>query len=349
MVRIGLIGCGAAGMNHLGYMLNTPDLQVGAVCDVNPEYVERAAKRAGAPGYTDAAEMMDREPLDAVAVIATAHAHYKLARLAAERKLHTLIEKPLTVVSKEGWELVKAFRKAKRLLAVTYTYRFVDETRRMKDLIARGTIGELVELRHIAWGGFPAPYPAGTEARVKFDRLYEPDIRGILFDCGIHTFDLFRWLSGQKYVKFVGLGACHQGYAYPDSGTVLCEMTGGVRALYDHGSLPYYLGGEDGICLGMMAAAGRKGSLVWKIVAGKTGKGYISEFQVNTRRGAKITTGPLFSKCRDLEYREFVKSVRAGRLLGHFPTPEEAAQATDDANAAVDAVMKNLIRAKRRK
>ncbi len=342
-VRIGLIGCGAAGMSHLKAILAARGLHLRAVCDLNPDYAKRAAELAGVPPYLDAGAMMANEDLEAVAIIATAHAHYPLLKLAAEHKLHVICEKPLTVKSADGDRIVAAFRKANRLLAVTFTYRYVPSTRRMKRLIDRGTIGRVLEVRHVSWCGLAEKHAPGTENRVKYDALYSRDIRGILFDCGVHTFDLFRWLSGQEYVRFLGMGACHKGYAYPDSASVLWEMTGGVRGLYEHGPLPHYMDGADGIPLSTLCVAGTKGSLVLKIAVARDGDGYQSEFQTHTKRGSRSEMVPLFGKLRDRQHADFARSVRAGELRGAFPSPQDANKATDAANKAVDAVMRNVI------
>ncbi|MBN1676366.1 MAG: Gfo/Idh/MocA family oxidoreductase [Kiritimatiellae bacterium] len=346
-VRIALIGCGAAGMSHLKAMLSVRGLQLKAVCDLNRKYAKRAAEFAGVPFYLDAETLMKREELDGVAIIATAHAHYPLLMLAARHKLHAICEKPLTLKPAEGKRVVAAFKRARRLLAVTFTFRYVPSTRRLKQFIDKGTIGKVLEVRHVGWGGLAEKYRAGTENRVKYDRMYEGDIRGILFDCGVHTFDLFRWLSGGEYVKFLGMGVCHKGYDYPDSGSVLCEMDNGVRCLYEHGPLPHYMNGADGIPLGTMCVAGTKGSLVFKIAVVRRNGHYLSEFQVHTKRGSRSEMVPLYGKLRDKQYADFVRSVRAGKLRGSFPSPEEANKATDAACRAVDAVLRNVVGTRR--
>jgi len=344
MIRIGLVGCGSAGRSHLQAMLGTRGLKVVAVCDINRNFAERAAQTAKASCYTDAETMMKKEPLNAVAIITTASAHYQIAKLAARYNLHVLCEKPLTLIPREGKELIGIFRRKKLLLAVTFTYRYLDTARTMKNLIDAGTIGKIVEMRHIAWFGKPAKYLAGTEAKTKYDRLYQPDIRGILFDCGVHTFDLFHWFSGEKYRKFIGMGVCHKGYAFPDSGTILSEMSGGIRCFYEHGPLPYYLGDVEGIGMGIIAVAGAHGSLIWKILNKKKKDKYYSEFQINTAAKQEILELPHYAKGRDRQYRDFVTSLAAGTLGGSFPAPEEANYATWAAARAVDAVMENIVR-----
>ena len=343
MVRIGLIGCGSAGMSHLKEMLGTRGLRVAAVCDLHEPFVRAASETAEAPAFTDAEEMMRSVDLDAVAIVATASAHYPLARLAAENGLHVLCEKPLTLRPAEGTRLIRMFERRGLILAVTFTYRFVAETKRMKTLIDAGELGEIVEVRHVSWGGLPEKHPEGTERRRKYDRMYEPDIRGILFDCGVHTFDLFRWLTGREYVRFLGMGSRRLGYDYADSGAILAEMTGGVRCVYDHGPLPHYLGGTFGICLSMVSVAGTRGSIVWNIDAGKEKGKYYSEFEVNTPKRSRRTRAPILDKCRDRQYRDFVASVRQGRLVGDFPTPHDANEATRATVKAVDAVMRHVV------
>jgi len=341
-LNVGLIGCGAAGMHHLEAMLGTKGIAVSAVCDINKACAGRAGRIAEANVYLDAGMMMRAEDLDAVSIITSAHTHYTLARLAAKHGLHVICEKPLTARESQGKTLVRLFGRAGLVLAVTFTYRYVEETRLMRRLIQTGTIGRLLELRHTGWGGLPRKYRKGTAERKKYDVVYGPEIRGIIFDCGVHTFDLFRWLSGEEYVTFVGMGACHQGYPFPDSATVTCEMTGGVKCLLDHGPLPYHMNGASGIPVGIIAAAGTKGSIVWKIAYQREGDWYLSELAINTKERSRTKTFPLFSKCRDLQYRDFVRSVKAGKLVGAFPDPEDANGATAAANRALDAVMKNL-------
>ena len=120
-------------------------------------------------------------------------------------------------------------------------------------------------------------------------------------------------------------------------------MTGGVRCLYDHGPLPQYMNGASGIPLGTMCVAGTKGSLVFKIAVVRRSGRYESEFQIHTKRGSTSEMIPLYGKLRDQQHADFARSVRAGRLRGSFPNPEEANKATEAACKAVDAVVRNVI------
>ena len=70
--------------------------KIVALCDVDDNYLNRAAKRfSGAEKYNDFRRMMDRKDIDAVVVSTPDHTHAVASMAALRRGRHVYCEKPL--------------------------------------------------------------------------------------------------------------------------------------------------------------------------------------------------------------------------------------------------------------
>lgn len=237
-VRFGFFGCGQAGMNHLKALCGTPGAEIAAVCDMRREAAEKAARKFGIPHvYTDAEMLFKNENIDAIANVTSTGGHYPLTIMAAKHGKHVFLEKPMSTSSKQAEEMVKACRKAGVILAVTYTYRFVKETREMKKIIDSGKLGKILEIRYLRYQGEPHKYTKSSDMRRQRDNLYTKNGLGMIYDCGIHAIDLLCWYAGGGPVKMEAWGTYHQGYDYPDTATCLLEFPNGIKGIYDYGTM----------------------------------------------------------------------------------------------------------------
>ena len=87
-LRIGVIGTGSISHFHMGAYQKNPRVQLYAVCDLNLERAQKAAEKYGVPEervFTDMAEMLKLEEIDAVSVCTwnSAHAPCTIAALNA--------------------------------------------------------------------------------------------------------------------------------------------------------------------------------------------------------------------------------------------------------------------------
>jgi len=98
-IRIGVIGAGSfASRRHIPIIVNSQDAELVSLCRRNKEMLRRMAEHFNCNNtFTDYKEMLDSVEMDAV-LIATPHAlHYENAKLALEKGLHVLVEKPLAI------------------------------------------------------------------------------------------------------------------------------------------------------------------------------------------------------------------------------------------------------------
>ncbi|MDA4127726.1 MAG: Gfo/Idh/MocA family oxidoreductase [Thaumarchaeota archaeon] len=135
-IRVGVLGCGKNSANHLRVYARTPGVKLVAVCDPVPGRAEQMAREFGAEQTHLTHEAMLKLDLDLVDIVTEAHTHSTLAIQALESGHNVLVEKPMSLSSKDCQEMISASRRSGRLLCVQHNKRFyagVMEARRLID------------------------------------------------------------------------------------------------------------------------------------------------------------------------------------------------------------------------
>ena len=98
--NIASVGCGTVATRwHLptiAELTRKGDLNFIAVCDIDEAKASAVGKEYGLPYYTDAEEMLEKhKDIDVVDICAGDYEHHKVAKIAAEHKMHPIVEKPM--------------------------------------------------------------------------------------------------------------------------------------------------------------------------------------------------------------------------------------------------------------
>jgi predicted dehydrogenase len=140
--RIGVIGAGAWGPNHVRNFAALPDAEVVAVADLRDDRLARVKSLApGVALFKDAAEMIATAQPDAVVVSTPTKTHYEVVRQALLAGKHVLCEKPLTVTSEDADELVRLAAERDLRLMVGHVFMFNAGIVRLKEIIEAGDLG----------------------------------------------------------------------------------------------------------------------------------------------------------------------------------------------------------------
>lgn len=146
--RIGVVGAGWwASQHHIPSLLTYDGATLAAISDTDPERLERARK-AFDPElvFADPLEMMSAGVVDGV-IIATPHdAHYPLAAAALDAKLHTFVEKPLTIDPDHAWRLVELAARNGLHLSVGYTAQYDRAAQFLRKTVETGALGDLLTI-----------------------------------------------------------------------------------------------------------------------------------------------------------------------------------------------------------
>jgi len=131
MVKIGVIGTGKWGKNHIR-VFSGLDCDFVGIADINPER-KTLADEFNTGFFTDYKEML---PLvDAVTVVVPTDLHYKIVKDCLNAGKHVLVEKPVTLHADTTKELVDLAKEKGLILSVGYLFRFNPAVRKLKELV----------------------------------------------------------------------------------------------------------------------------------------------------------------------------------------------------------------------
>jgi predicted dehydrogenase len=154
MIKVGIIGLGRiADLHRLGYVDN-PEACIHAVCDVDPEAVEkRRGEWQTARGYLDYHELLADPDIDAVEILTPQTVHEPMVIDAARAGKHIAVQKPMTISLEGAERMLDAVAQANITYKVTDNYLFYPPIAFAKRLIDEGVIGEPCMLRMKFVGG----------------------------------------------------------------------------------------------------------------------------------------------------------------------------------------------------
>ncbi len=143
-LRIGAIGCGYWGPNLIRNFVEIPGVEVIAVADIHQEPLNRIKQRFplienSTRDYRDFFGMS----LDAVVIATPPATHYAIARDCMEHGLHVLVEKPITLNSKDAAELIQVAEANNCILMVGHTFEYNPAVRAVKEMIQSGELGDI--------------------------------------------------------------------------------------------------------------------------------------------------------------------------------------------------------------
>ncbi len=123
-IKVGVAGLGmVAQIMHLRYLKELEDFEIAAVCDISKSLCDYIGDAFGVSGrYTDAAEMIEKEDLDAIFILTFYHSEIAIA--AARKGIHVFCEKPVAFSVKECDEMIKAKNRAGTVFMIGYMKRF---------------------------------------------------------------------------------------------------------------------------------------------------------------------------------------------------------------------------------
>lgn len=195
-LRIGLIGCGGiANGVHIPGLLRVSECKIVALCDTDPNALQRTASRLGLSEdalFADYKAMIDSVPLDAVEICTPNNVHVPIAEYAVQKGLGINVEKPLGMNVAETEHLEALIEKHGVANMICYSYRFKPAVRFAKEIMDKGLLGEIVNV-HVEYLKSSA-FWEGRRLDWRFDKTVAGT--GVLGDLGAHLVDMAMLLCG---------------------------------------------------------------------------------------------------------------------------------------------------------
>lgn len=216
-VRVGVIGLGNMGQNHVRVLNRLPGVDLRAVSDPSAEAVERATRSRMARAYSDYVRMLANEDLELVVVAVPTHLHEEVAVAVLESGCHLLVEKPLAPDVPTATRLVELASTVDRIASVGHIERYNPVLLAAKRGLRSGELGRIFQVRANRTGPLPA--------RIS-------DV-GVVTDLATHDFDAVRYLVDHKIERVFAETARRMHRSHEDLFSGLMRFDDGSIALFD--------------------------------------------------------------------------------------------------------------------
>ncbi|MFI5385152.1 MAG: Gfo/Idh/MocA family protein, partial [Fimbriimonadales bacterium] len=257
---IGLIGCGGMGAANMRNLMNFPDVEVAALCDVDdnrmPNDINDVEKKYGRKPdvYKDYRKILDRKDIDAIIVGTPDHWHAMILIGACEAGKDAYCEKPMSHNIVEAVSMAGAVKQHKRIVQCGTWQRSTKEFTDAIDYVRAGKLGKIVLCRAWISDGFQAGHqkPSDPPKGVDYDMWVGPAAflpyqsnrfhfnwrwfmnfgGGMSTDWGVHMMDiaLLGMSKDQDLVMPVSVSAFGGNLAFPDDDRNAPDC---MEAIYD--------------------------------------------------------------------------------------------------------------------
>jgi predicted dehydrogenase len=144
-LRVGVIGAGAWGQNHVRTVAGLPETELAAVCDLNPKIRERVARQHPSAFVTDSVPALLTR-VEAVVIASTARTHAELGMAAVAAGVPALIEKPFALTVPDAERLAEEADRRRVPLLAGHLLEYHPVVEYLRGLITGGRLGSVYYL-----------------------------------------------------------------------------------------------------------------------------------------------------------------------------------------------------------
>lgn len=224
-VRVGLVGCGGMGNEHLRIIARIPGIELVGVCDHREARAQRMSVQHGVPCWLDYERFLDEARPQAVHICSPSGLHALQGIAAAERGIHVLCEKPLDIDLTKVDRLIAACDAYRVKLTCIFQRRMSRGAQIVQQAIAEGKMGRILSCSiSVKW----------WRSQVYYDK---DDWRGTwaldggaLTNQGIHSLDQMVWMAGPvAEVEYAHLQTADHRIEAEDFGIAVVRFESGAR------------------------------------------------------------------------------------------------------------------------
>jgi predicted dehydrogenase len=186
--RVGFLGLGWIGQNRMKAAVEAASLEAVAFVEPSDDMAAKANDLVPQlQRVLQLADMAELEP-DGLVIATPSASHAEQSIQALEMGMSVFCQKPLGRTKEEVERVLGAARKADRLLAVDFSYRFTEAARQIREHVASGELGRIYAIDLVFHNAY------GPNKPWFYDRALSGG--GCVMDLGVHLIDLAVWATG---------------------------------------------------------------------------------------------------------------------------------------------------------
>ncbi|RLD11756.1 MAG: gfo/Idh/MocA family oxidoreductase [Chlamydiae bacterium] len=230
-VKLGIIGLGIMGTEHINTVEKSKNIRLAAVCDIKKDLADERAKKNNVPAYYSANDLINSGEVDAVLIATPHYFHTPITIDAFEAGLHVISEKPIAVHKADAEKMIAAHAKHPKLVfSAMFQVRTDSFFKKIKEIIDSGELGEIYRVNWLItnWFRTQTYYNSGT-----WRATWKGEGGGVLLNQAPHQLDLFQWMFGMpvKVRAYCSLGKYHD-IEVEDDVTAYCEFKEGFSGMF---------------------------------------------------------------------------------------------------------------------
>lgn len=227
-LKWGVLGAGSVAQRRAMPAINkAKDAELHALLSRDAERAQRLATEHGARTYyTTVQDLLSDEILDAIYVSTPVYLHCEQVIEAAERGFHVLCDKPMAMNTEECQRMIDACEANGVHLQICFLFRFHSCFQGIKNWVAAGRLGQIIQGRAPFLKPFPIPSGAWRG---------NPDQGGggCLMDLGAHGVDLLRYIIGEVSQVSAFCNSVLHGYDVEETGMIMMRFENGAQGFVD--------------------------------------------------------------------------------------------------------------------
>jgi len=145
--NLAIVGCGVIAQTHLRVLKKLNSVKVVAVCDTDEKKAITTSKKWEIDHYySDFNKMLSNEDISILSILTPPSSHAFLAIEAIKHGINLVIEKPLTMTTKEADSIINALRGSSAKMIVVYHWLFSKTMLKSLSLIREQKIGKVLNV-----------------------------------------------------------------------------------------------------------------------------------------------------------------------------------------------------------
>lgn len=204
---VSIIGCGSRGHYTYGTcMAKFPDkFRVISVCDIDPEKIALAQKDWGIADkdcFLTEEEFFKEKRSDVLVIATQDRDHVRMCIKALELGYDILLEKPISPVEDELYDLLDAYKKYDKKVIVCHVLRYAPAFLKIKELLDSGEIGKIVCIDWIE----QVTYWHQAHSFVRGNWRNDVETSPMIMQKCCHDLDLLQYYAGAKCKTVYSVG-----------------------------------------------------------------------------------------------------------------------------------------------
>ena len=191
MINGSLIGMGRMGITHLSILNSNQDVNIVAVCDTSKTMLNMINKYLKIKTYTNYKKMFSENELDFVIISTPPDSHFSLITAAIDKNINIFVEKPFTMSSTEGTEILNKMSGKALVNQVGYVNRFNEIFEKLKSILEDKLIGDIKAFKSEMYGATVLKDSKGSWRSNKLKG------GGCLYEFAAHCIDIVVFLFGK--------------------------------------------------------------------------------------------------------------------------------------------------------